>query len=1225
MGRGNNGEDGGDEGRRYGTGGSMKRFRSQAETDDQKIFINSRSRQDQTAIDHGRNRPLRTLQQSFGNQAVQELYKRGELDRPLSDDLQLDRTGRDESDAPTDGTPVSNESEYEGSGDSSATDGAGSDALTETAPDVGSESRDAEPESAEESTAHSQPTVNEDGSMSDVPNEDPEFQEVVQEIGSVAARERSHPPSEVPSAQAQRASESPDSEVTSKAAAEQVDEMDRQEPQAFDRAALKETLLRRLDATAPKTLEDADEFAESEALVSVKRDAVDTVETEASSVQAPIEETAKETPDTSSVEPKSTEPLQSPDVGSPPPDVGAARAAPKPKPDSEVSTPFEERRRTLDRQLEAADVTEEQLEKANEPAFSAKREAETHAAEAPDAYREHEEGTLSTAETEMVDAAQSQLQSMHGTRGTLLDQVGTLQEQTKGEDEQKRAEVATHILSVYEATTQQVTERLDTLDEEVTAEFDTGAEAARVAFETYVEEQLRAYKKARYSGAAGWARWGKDKLLGLPDEVEQFYVEGQRRYLAAMDETIDRVVDTLATGLSEAQETIAEGRQEIATYVADLPESLRKVGEAAASDVGSRFDELEQRIHGTKDQLIDSLAQTYTEHRQAMDSRIEALRAENRGLVDRALDAVGSVVQTVLQLKSLLLGVLGKATAAIGTIIGDPIGVLGNLVAGVTRGLENFVANVWTHLQTGLIDWLMGTVAEAGIQLPERFDLAGIFSLVTQVLGLTYENVRARAVSVLGERTVTALEGTFEIFRVLLTEGVAGLWTYVQGKIGDLQAMVLDKIRELVATQVVQAGIKWIVGLLGPVGAFVKACMVIYDVVTFFVQRARQVAALVESVLDSILAIAQGNLGTVASYVENALAGSISVLIGFLANLIGLRGLPTKVRDVIESVRQPIDRGIQWVIEQARDAAKRLGGALGFGGETTGKGVEERPEVPDRENTVPAGLSAIDAYEEQLAENGRLTHGDAEQIAARVKSEYPVFTELSIVEGETTWDYRYAASPGKRKSGLPKAEEAADVAPASVWDEIIDRMASAQEEETRLSQTSVTNARKVLFSLIKRSSAPPTEQRDAKAAVDGLLGEASEQRDGDRIYSKVRQAQGVVNSLLRQHQVDIQLQTHHIERVAENVDTFVETKRGRLYIPVRYKRAVEEWVSNLGGLSTSEIETQRRELVGLIRDQLLDDRRVHFEKKLEEINLAIVTREQHARIHREEREQERKR
>ena len=40
----------------------------------------------------------------------------------------------------------------------------------------------------------------------------------------------------------------------------------------------------------------------------------------------------------------------------------------------------------------------------------------------------------------------------------------------------------------------------------------------------------------------------------------------------------------------------------------------------------------------------------------------------------------------------MLLGVLAKAAGAIDSIIADPIGFLGNLVAGVKQGLENFVA-----------------------------------------------------------------------------------------------------------------------------------------------------------------------------------------------------------------------------------------------------------------------------------------------------------------------------------------------------------------------------------------------------------------------------------------------------------------------------------------------------------------------------------------------------
>ena len=91
-------------------------------------------------------------------------------------------------------------------------------------------------------------------------------------------------------------------------------------------------------------------------------------------------------------------------------------------------------------------------------------------------------------------------------------------------------------------------------------------------------------------------------------------------------------------------------------------------------------------------------------------------------------------------------------------IISDPIGFLTNLVSGVKQGLKNFIANIGTHLQKGLMGWLFGTLAEAGIQMPESFDLKGILSLVLQVLGLTYTNIRKRAVGILGEKTVSMLE-----------------------------------------------------------------------------------------------------------------------------------------------------------------------------------------------------------------------------------------------------------------------------------------------------------------------------------------------------------------------------------------------------------------------------------------------------------------------------------
>ena len=46
---------------------------------------------------------------------------------------------------------------------------------------------------------------------------------------------------------------------------------------------------------------------------------------------------------------------------------------------------------------------------------------------------------------------------------------------------------------------------------------------------------MSAYKEDRYGGWLGGFRWAKDKLLGMPDKVNEFYVAGRELYLKKMD------------------------------------------------------------------------------------------------------------------------------------------------------------------------------------------------------------------------------------------------------------------------------------------------------------------------------------------------------------------------------------------------------------------------------------------------------------------------------------------------------------------------------------------------------------------------------------------------------------------------------------------------------------------------------------------------------------------
>ena len=185
---------------------------------------------------------------------------------------------------------------------------------------------------------------------------------------------------------------------------------------------------------------------------------------------------------------------------------------------------------------------------------------------------------------------------------------------------------------------------------------------------------MQAYKNERYSGLDGAAQWVVDKFLGLPPEVNAFYTEARDLYVPHMDAVIDEIAQTVATGLIEAKDIIADGRRQVQAYVESLPQDLQEVGGEAAREIQGRFDALDQQVDEKENALIDALAQRLPGKLAAIDARIEALQAENRGLVDRALDMVSGVIQTIVEMKNMLLDVLSRAASVVEASCAIPSG-----------------------------------------------------------------------------------------------------------------------------------------------------------------------------------------------------------------------------------------------------------------------------------------------------------------------------------------------------------------------------------------------------------------------------------------------------------------------------------------------------------------------------------------------------------------------
>ncbi|MFE7468748.1 hypothetical protein ACFU6R_32210, partial [Streptomyces sp. NPDC057499] len=459
----------------------------------------------------------------------------------------------------------------------------------------------------------------------------------------------------------------------------------------------------------------------------------------------------------------------------------------------------------------------------------------------------------------------------------------------------------------------------------------------------------------------------------------QLFQEARKLYVAKMQTVISSVADIIGTELGRAKTRIAKGRAELKAEVDKLPADLKQFGQDAATDFAGKFDDLEATVNEKSEQLVQDLANKYTAALNKVDEEIKKLQEANKGLVQKAKEAIVGVIKTVKELTSLLLNILAKAASAVMKIIKDPIGFLGNLVKAVGAGLHLFITNIADHLKTGLVSWLLGTAVKAGLELPQRFDLKGIIQLIGALLGLTWANIRTRITRKgIPEQALTTIETSVPVAKKLATEGPAGAVNEITQEAGDLKATILEKLTTYLIPTVLIAGITWIISLLNPASAFIRAVKGIIDIVTFIVNQGAQIVDFVNAVLDAVIAITNGGAAGVPKMVETALATSIPLLIGFLASLLGISGLANKVKSVFHAVSKPVNRAIDKIINLIARKGKALWNKLkgkGKNGDTKNKSEQEkkRKELPQALHQAKGIISRhnekdspVDAVTEEL-------------------------------------------------------------------------------------------------------------------------------------------------------------------------------------------------------------------------------------------------------------------
>ncbi|MCR9082940.1 MAG: DUF4157 domain-containing protein, partial [Cyclobacteriaceae bacterium] len=275
-------------------------------------------------------------------------------------------------------------------------------------------------------------------------------------------------------------------------------------------------------------------------------------------------------------------------------------------------------------------------------------------------------------------------------------------------------------------------------------------------------------------------------------------------------------------------------------------------------------------------------------------------------LVEVLLVVMNFPIETVQQ-------IIANAMSAFEDIKRDPIGFLKNLLRAVKQGFVQFFGNIVTHLLGGLRDWLFGELASAGITPPADLSFQSILGFVLEVLGLTMENIWQRLALKIGEERVAQIRGAIDTLTGIWTfikdvweRGPVAIWEYIQEKISDLWSIVLSQIQNWIMTRIIEQVTVKLLGMLDPTGimAVVNSFIAFYRAVQSFIEKLREMLEIVNSFVAGVANIARGSIADAANYLENALARAIPVAIGFLANQVGLRGLGTRIGEMIAGLRE---------------------------------------------------------------------------------------------------------------------------------------------------------------------------------------------------------------------------------------------------------------------------------------------------------------------------------
>jgi hypothetical protein len=521
-----------------------------------------------------------------------------------------------------------------------------------------------------------------------------------------------------------------------------------------------------------------------------------------------------------------------------------------------------------------------------------------------------------------VTAARETIQT---ERQATIDAQHDAVTQLELDAEQKRADAESGIDATVTANETIISTSYDQAEVDAKAKVAKGEEDAEA-------ERLKADREAEeeswWDKAVGFVSDLFDKLTSLINDIFDAVRSAVTAVFDAVRDLAKGLIDAVA-GLVKAaisafgavlktmvDATIGQVFPELA---ADLNAGIDSAVETANSAVDSVADTLKAGVDAVVDVLEKAVNFVIDTFQAAVNTAIGFMEAAITGDWGKfALRVLESVLRILGIDREEFYGFIASIKDTVEIIIDDPLGFVSHLIDAVVLGIQKFADRFGEHLRAGVIAWLTGALGD--IQIPKEFNLAGVLDLARQVLGLTWDWLRKKAVDLIGERNVARVEFILSYVQTLVDEGFGGLWQRITNDLGNLVDSVLGQMKEYLLTEVVLASIKWIASLFSPVGALVKLVMTAWNLYTFVRDQLRRIYEIAKTIVSALADLARGVIEGAALRIETALANLLPVAIDLVAKLLGVTGIASAVRGIIQDIRAAINRAVDALLKRVLQA-----------------------------------------------------------------------------------------------------------------------------------------------------------------------------------------------------------------------------------------------------------------------------------------------------------------